>query len=246
MRTLFKNRVAAVAVGAAVVVGLGSTGAWAAANIGSDDIKVGGVASTNIRDGGVHKGDVHRSAVGSHEVMDESLGLVDMRPSARGSLKGPRGPRGPAGEEGPRGPRGPRGPEGDDGKDGKDGKDAVDLSLPAQQVVVNTEGGWTGDLRILRDSAGTVHFVTTGVFCITTQCSNSVAAIPAEFMPATPSTLVWSVPTALGGEWEFGAFVVFEGSLYWGSDTPLTAGNHVNFTDVSYTTLNADSGAPPG
>ncbi len=110
MRTLFKNRVAAVAVGAAVVVGLGSTGAWAAANIGSDDIKVGGVASTNIRDGGVHKGDVHRSAVGSHEVMDESLGLVDMRPSARGSLKGPRGPRGPAGERGPAGATRPAGP----------------------------------------------------------------------------------------------------------------------------------------
>ena len=109
MRKLFKSRVAAVAVGAAVVVALGSTGAWAAAKIGSDDIRVGGVAAKNIRNGSVHKGDVHRNAVGSHEVLDESLGLVDLRPGAVNSLRGAQGPRGP------QGPRGQRGPKGDSG-----------------------------------------------------------------------------------------------------------------------------------
>jgi hypothetical protein len=107
---LFQSRVAAVAVGAAVVVGLGSTGAWAAATIGSDDIRNGGVRNVDIRDGAVHKDDVHGGAVGSHEVVDESLGLVDLRPSAVNGLRG-------SGSRGPQGPRGPRGPKGDDGDD---------------------------------------------------------------------------------------------------------------------------------
>jgi hypothetical protein len=111
VRKIFRSRVAAVATGAAVVVGLGSTGAWAAATIGSDDIRNGGVRTTDIRNGGVHKDDVHRGAVGSHEVADDSLGLADLRPGAESSLRGSTGPRGP------QGPRGPRGPKGDDGDD---------------------------------------------------------------------------------------------------------------------------------
>ena len=108
MRKIFESRVAAVAVGAAVVVGLGSTGAWAAATIGSDDIRDGGIRSTDIRNGGVHKADVRRGAVGSDEVTNDSLGLADLRPSAAERLRGSKGPRGP---------RGPRGAKGDDGDD---------------------------------------------------------------------------------------------------------------------------------
>ena len=93
------------------MVGLGSTGAWAASTIGSDDIRNGGVSTKDIRNGGVHKDDVHRGAVGSHEVQDQSLGMGDLRKAARDSLRGSKGPRGP------QGPRGPRGAKGDDGDD---------------------------------------------------------------------------------------------------------------------------------
>ncbi|MGH3317577.1 MAG: hypothetical protein ACRDO0_15675 [Nocardioidaceae bacterium] len=65
----------------------------------------------DIRNGGVQKGDVHGGAVGSHEVVDESLGLVDLRPGAADSLRGAQGPRGP---QGPRGLQGPKGDSGDD------------------------------------------------------------------------------------------------------------------------------------
>ena len=49
--------------------------------------------------------------MGSHEVKDSTLGLIDLRPGAVDSLRGSRGPRGP------HGPRGTRGPKGDDGDD---------------------------------------------------------------------------------------------------------------------------------
>jgi hypothetical protein len=130
VRKLFESRVAAVAVGAAVVVGLGSTGAWAAATIGADDIRTGGVASKNIRNGGVHKDDVHRDAVGSHEVLDESLGLVDLRPGAVDSLRGAQGPRGPQGPRGAQGPRGDRG-------------DASACTIPGVQFAINDLDRWT-------------------------------------------------------------------------------------------------------
>jgi hypothetical protein len=107
MHRLFQNRVAAVATGAAVVVGLGATGAVAAGTIGSDDIRTGGVRTMDLRNGGVHKRDMHGSAVGSHEVLDESLGLQELRPSAVEELRS---------SVGERGPRGPRGPKGDDGR----------------------------------------------------------------------------------------------------------------------------------
>jgi hypothetical protein len=131
---LFESRVLAVAVGAAVVVGLGSTGAWAAAKIGSDDIRDGGVRTMDIRNGGVQKNDVHGGAVGSHEVVDESLGLVDMRPSAVNSLRGAQGPRGPRGSQGPRGPAGPR---------GAGGEDASTCTIPGVQFAINDLGRWT-------------------------------------------------------------------------------------------------------
>lgn len=100
MRKLFESRVAAVSVGAAVIVGLGSTGAWAAATIGSDEIRNGGVSTVDIRDGGVQKSDVHGDAVGSHEVKDGTLGLSDLRASTRRNLEGERGERGPRGRRG--------------------------------------------------------------------------------------------------------------------------------------------------
>lgn len=109
MRKLFESRVAAVSVGAAVIVGLGSTGAWAAASIGSDDIRNGGVSTADIRDGGVQKSDVHGDAVGSHEVKDGTLSVSDLRPGAVDNLRGSDGRNGK------------NGAPGNDGEDGVSG-----------------------------------------------------------------------------------------------------------------------------
>lgn len=100
MRQFFENRVAAVAIGATVVVGFGATGAVAASTMGSDDIRNGGVRSLDIRNGGVKKVDVSKGAVGSPEVANRTLGLRDMRSSAVNKLRGAQGPRGLRGPQG--------------------------------------------------------------------------------------------------------------------------------------------------
>ena len=73
MHKLFKSRVAAVATGAAVVVGLGATSATAAGLIGSDDIRNNAVQSADIRNNSLAAEDLERSAVGNAEIASNSI-----------------------------------------------------------------------------------------------------------------------------------------------------------------------------
>jgi hypothetical protein len=74
-RRVAASRVAAVSIGAAVVVTLGGTGAVAA----------GLVTSADIRDGSVHGVDIASSAIGSSKVANWSLGSQDLGANSVGS-----------------------------------------------------------------------------------------------------------------------------------------------------------------
>lgn len=71
--SLGRNRLAAVAAGATILVTFGSLSAVAANLIGSADIRDGSVRSVDIANGGVDQVDVGRGAVGDSEIIDGSV-----------------------------------------------------------------------------------------------------------------------------------------------------------------------------
>ena len=116
MSNIRRHRIASVAAGAAILVGLGSVGAVADGLIGSGDIK----------NNSITKRDIGPRAVGGSEIKLDSVKKKHLAPKLRdrinligiggdGGTVGPAGPAGPAGPQGPAGPRGPEGPAGDGG-----------------------------------------------------------------------------------------------------------------------------------
>ena len=87
MNNARRSRVTSVAVGSAILVTLGSVGAFAAGQIGSRDIRDDSILSRDIHNG--------------------TIRLADIRDSAEEHLRGQQGPQG---EQGPQGPAGPPGP----------------------------------------------------------------------------------------------------------------------------------------
>jgi hypothetical protein len=71
--SLRNHRVAAVAAGAAILVGFGSFGAVAAGLVTSAQIKNSTIQSVDIKNGQVEKADVGTGAVGSSEIADGSV-----------------------------------------------------------------------------------------------------------------------------------------------------------------------------
>lgn len=107
--TTSNHRLAAVAAGAALLVGFGSFGAVASGLITSEDIKNHEVKSA----------DIDRDAVGSGKIEDGSVKMRDLDPATVTELKGaqtaqdaPQGEKGEKGDIGPAGPQGPAGPAG--------------------------------------------------------------------------------------------------------------------------------------
>jgi hypothetical protein len=106
------GRTGAVVGGALVLVTLGGvSGAVAATQITSRDIK----------DQTIQKRDIGSSAVGSDEVLNGSLGLLDFNTRTRNWLAA-HGKPGPQGETGPAGPAGAQGAKGDKGDKGDPGE----------------------------------------------------------------------------------------------------------------------------
>jgi hypothetical protein len=95
MFKLLGNRVVAVAIGAAVVMGMGAGGAIGAAM----------VTSADIRDQTIQARDIRADAVESSELAQDTVAGPHLTQGLRDRMNQP-GPRGP---EGPRGPRGPSG-----------------------------------------------------------------------------------------------------------------------------------------
>lgn len=90
MRKLFESRVAAVAVGATVIVGLGATGATAAGMIGSDqidnqsikavDIDRGAIGPSELRRGSVRSSDINPNTIQTDDINDGAIAFRDLRP----------------------------------------------------------------------------------------------------------------------------------------------------------------------
>ena len=102
---ILKNRVAAVAAGALVLVSLGGVGGAVAAN-----------------------------QITGRQIVDHSIGKVDLSVPINKALAtksepgpaGPQGPAGPAGADGATGPQGPAGPAGAAGTNGTDGVSGIE------------------------------------------------------------------------------------------------------------------------
>jgi hypothetical protein len=177
--TTSNHRVAAVAAGAAILVGFGSFGAVASGMITSEDIKNHEVKTA----------DIDRGAVGSGKIEDGSVQMRDLDPStvselqsARTASDGAKGEKGDKGDTGPQGPAGAQGPKGDQGPVGPQGPPAG-LSVNSSSdgfVVVADIGGKFHDAQdgqgaTVVDSfnlpAGTHQITTDGFFTSTAENS---------------------------------------------------------------------------
>jgi hypothetical protein len=135
----------------AVVLSL-SGGAYAAAKIGSKDIRTGAVASRAIKNGSVSSKEL---SVGVRRAL---------------SRRGPAGPRGATGSRGPGGSRGPTGPRGRTGSTGPAGPAGTFAdALPASRTTRGTYAvAGTGaaesseSFAFALASAPAVHFVAAG------------------------------------------------------------------------------------
>ena len=115
----------------ALFVALGGTG-YAAATIGSAQIKNNSIKSA----------DVKNNAIKGTDVKDGSLAATDF---ARGALPaGAQGARGPAGPAGARGPQGDRGPQGERGLRGEAGTNAANRVVVRQSEAVSIPAGQDG------------------------------------------------------------------------------------------------------
>jgi hypothetical protein len=129
---LLRSRTTAVVAGAILLVGLGGVGgAVAAGQIGSKDIRDGGVktadlgkravTATKLKPGAVRSGQIKDGGVRSRDLRDGGVLPADLSAAVREMLEtpGPVGPQGPAGEPG--GPQGDPGPQGLPGEAGPAG-----------------------------------------------------------------------------------------------------------------------------
>jgi hypothetical protein len=148
MKKLRDNRVAAVAAGSALLVGLGSIGGAVAGDmIGSKDIRNSSIRSVDIHKGGVHKDDIKSNSVGQSELIRNSIrqwhlagGIVDKLNDD--AARGPQGPQGEQGPKGDTGPAGPQGPSGAPGQDAETGIAALDgLFMASNNTVSMTPDG---------------------------------------------------------------------------------------------------------
>lgn len=90
-----------VAATLALIVALGTGGAYAGSQIGASDIRAGAIRSKHIKDGTTHTRDIARRTVAA---LRRARG-----PSGRAGPPGPPGPKGDRGDPGPSGSRGPAG-----------------------------------------------------------------------------------------------------------------------------------------
>ena len=126
-----KNRVAAVAVGAIVLVGFSSMGAVAGTMITGAQIKDQSIRSNDIATGGV----------GSSEVRDASILTRDLSQATIDSLKGATGAKGEKGDTGAKGETGATGAQGVKGDKGSKGEPGV-TNVIAGAGYTHT---WAGD-----------------------------------------------------------------------------------------------------
>ena len=183
---------AAVALAAALVVAIGSTGAVAASLIRSADIKDQTIAAKDLGRGAVNTSELRDKGVLSRDVADGGLRLRDLSDSVQNRLgeqgaKGDRGPRGMPGVRGPRGeegdsgavgPQGPPGPQGQQGVQGppgpQGGQGVQGPPGPSGPRGVQGPRGPQGEPGIFgyeRVASTTVYIPADGRMSVTATCS---------------------------------------------------------------------------
>jgi collagen triple helix repeat protein len=152
-----KNRVAAVAVGAVVLVGFSSMGAVAGTMITGAQIKDQSVRSNDIATGGV----------GTSEVRDASILTRDLSQATIDSLKGATGAKGEKGDTGAQGEKGDTGTQGVKGNEGAKGAKG-DPGLSNLAAGAGYTDVWQGDggatLQTARGECGPGQYATGGGF----------------------------------------------------------------------------------
>jgi hypothetical protein len=108
MRNIFRSRVAAVSIGALVVVGVGAGSATAAKMIDSDDVRNNSLQQVDLGRGSVGKSELKDNAVGPRFISDGLLNRIQQNAAQQGE----QGPKGEPGDTGPKGPKGDSGLEG--------------------------------------------------------------------------------------------------------------------------------------
>ena len=207
---LLRSRTTAVAVGAILLVGLGGVGgAVAAGQIGSKDIRDGGVKTVDLGKRAVTAKKLKPGAVRSKALRDGAVAPADLsaavkeliatavkgeagptgpagpvRPS--GGPAGPEGPAGPAGEQGPAGPAGDQGPAGPTGDQGPVG--------PAGATGPAGVSGWE-----LKTHTATVSGSSTHTVAVT--CPAGTKALGGGHQSSVPVHVSGSYPSTNGSTW---------------------------------------------
>ncbi len=136
MSSVLRSRIAAVAAGSAIIVGLGSIGAVADNLVGPADIRNGAVQKRHVAEDAVGASEIVNGSVHQNhlsEVVIEKLNRLAVpgpqgeqgAPGADGAV-GPQGERGVAGADGAVGAVGAKGEPGVPGVDGTNGEDGTD------------------------------------------------------------------------------------------------------------------------
>jgi len=113
-RRLRRPRYADVASTLALVLALGTGGAYAVNTVTAKDIRPGAVKTRHLAKGAVKPARIAKGAVRAPKVANGAVRPRHLHPALRAQIAttGTAGPSGPAGPEGPQGPPGPAGPAG--------------------------------------------------------------------------------------------------------------------------------------
>jgi hypothetical protein len=207
---LLRSRTTAVAAGAILLVTLGGVGgAVAAGQIGTKDIRNGGVKTADLGKGAVTAKKLKAGAVRSKALKDGAVAPADLSAAVQEMIatavagpagpEGPEGPQGPAG--GPPGPEGPMGPEGPAGAQGPAGPEGpagpAGAAGPAgTQGPAGPAGVSDYDVVTLQKSfngnGGKTHAVS---------CPTGTRALGGGYQSSVPLNVNASAPSADGKTW---------------------------------------------
>jgi hypothetical protein len=191
---LLRSRTTAVAAGAILLVTLGGVGgAVAAGQIGTKDIRNGGVKTADLGKGAVTAKKLKAGAVRSKALKDGAVAPADLSAAVQEMIatavagpagpEGPECPEGPAGAQGPAGPEGPAGPAGAAGPAGTQGPagpaGVSDYDVVTLQKSFNGNGGKT-------------HAVS---------CPTGTRALGGGYQSSVPLNVNASAPSADGKTW---------------------------------------------
>jgi hypothetical protein len=204
---LLRSRTTSVAVGAVLLVGLGGVGgAVAASQIGSKDIRDGGVHTVDLAKQAVTAKKIKAGAVRSKTLKDGAVAPSDLSAAVQdliaAAVTGPAGPEGPEGPAGPAGgPVGPQGPEGPQGEVGPQGPEG-----PQGEVGTRGPAGPAGDAgatgpagisayELVTNQAG---FSGQGSKTVSVSCPAGTKPLGGGYQSSVPVNVSASVPTESG------------------------------------------------